>query len=192
VTLPRTEVRAATVALLKGVTAVGDRVWPTRIMPLRRGSYPAILVYTLQEDMSGSGSPPPQFRHDLTLAIEIRWCPTDADLDDLDDDAEDALDALCETVLDRLLTNPEWVAQFEEIIGISTAIGFDARGENVLMGARIVITGTYRTLWEPVVPDEFERLQFGIDAIDPADPNIRQPGPDGRIEAGADFTIPND
>lgn len=28
----------------------------------------------------------------------------------------------------------------------------------------------------------FERIHLDVDAIDPADPNLRQPGPDGRIE----------
>jgi hypothetical protein len=39
---------------------------------------------------------------------------------------------------------------------------------------------------------EFAEMDFGVDAIDPADPNLGRPGPDGRIEAGADITIPND
>ncbi|WP_207458652.1 hypothetical protein [Azospirillum sp. SYSU D00513] len=37
---------------------------------------------------------------------------------------------------------------------------------------------------------EFHGAGIRIDAIDPADPNLSRPGPDGRIEAEADFTIP--
>lgn len=189
-TLHRTAVRAATVALLKGATAAGDRVWPTRIMPLSTDSYPAILVYTLREDITGNGTAPAQFRHDLDLAIEIHWCPPDAELDDVEGDVEDALDAMCETILDRLLIDPAWVAQFEEITGANTVIGFDAQGKHVPMGARIVLSGRFSSMWEPVIPDGLASMSFGIDAIDPADPNHSVPGPDGRAEAGATIPIP--
>ncbi len=189
-TLHRSEIRAATVALLKGMTPAGDRVWPTRVMPLRRSSYPAILVYTLDEDMRRDGLSPPQFEHELTIQIQVRTQPTGEDGEGFPDDFEDEVDAICEAVLGRLLTNPEWVVRFEQINSVNTRVGFDARGERPLVGALITITGTYRSIWEPVVPDDFASASFGIDCIDPADPNLRQPGPDGRIEAGATFTIP--
>lgn len=37
---------------------------------------------------------------------------------------------------------------------------------------------------------EFSGVTFGIDCIDPADPNLRTPGPDGRTEAELSFTLP--
>lgn len=35
----------------------------------------------------------------------------------------------------------------------------------------------------------FENVGFGIDALDPADPNRATPGPDGRFEAGAEIDV---
>ena len=39
------------------------------------------------------------------------------------------------------------------------------------------------------LPD-FGGTSLRIDAVDPADPNLSSPGPDGRVEAGAIFNIP--
>jgi hypothetical protein len=189
-TLYRSEIRAATVALLKDATPAGGRVWPTRIMPLRKPSYPAILVYTLDEDMRGNGHPPPQFDHELILQIQVRTQPTGDDGEGFPDDFEDEVDGICEAVLNRLLTNPEWVGRFDQIRSVNTRVGFDARGERPLVGALITITGTYGSIWEPVIPDTFASTSIGIDCIDPSDPNLASPGPDGRPEAGAIITIP--
>jgi len=37
--------------------------------------------------------------------------------------------------------------------------------------------------------DDFGEVGFRIDAIDPADPNLAEPGPDGRTEIGGDWPI---
>lgn len=183
--LERTEIRAATVALLKGATTTaGDRVYATRLMPQVGESYPTILVYTYDEDMTRRGGAPPQFTHDLTMVIDVRMKAS------ADDDAEDTLDALCETILDRLLCNADWVGQFEEIISVKTRIITNDEGRHPLVVALIGITGKFSTLWNPVVPDAFEATSVGVDCIDPADPNLASAGPDGRLEAGSDFTLP--
>ncbi|GAA4258945.1 hypothetical protein GBZ26_04005 [Azospirillum formosense] len=182
--LERTEIRAATVALLKGATTAGDRVYATRLMPQVGETYPTILVYTYDEDMTRRGGTPPQFAHDLTMVIDVRMKASE------DGDAEDALDALCKAILERLLTNAEWVAQFEEISSVKTRIIPNDEGRHPLVLALIGISGKFHTIWQPVVPDAFEATRVGVDCIDPADPNLTSPGPDGRLEAEGVFTIP--
>ncbi|MBK3797875.1 hypothetical protein GAY33_01225 [Azospirillum brasilense] len=184
--LERTEIRRATVSLLKGATTAGDRVYATRLMPQVGETYPTILVYTYDEDMTRHGGTPPQFAHDLTMVIDVRMKASD---DGDAEDAEDALDALCGTILDRLLTNAAWVGQFEEISSVKTRIIPNDEGRAPLVFALIGITGKFHTIWQPVVPDAFEATRVGVDCIDPADPNLVAAGPDGRLEAeGAFFT----
>ncbi|TWA90700.1 hypothetical protein FBY14_104204 [Azospirillum brasilense] len=182
--LDRTEIRAATVARLKGATTAGDRVYATRLMPQIGETYPTILVYTYDEDMTRHGGTPPQFTHDLTMVIDVRMKASE------DGDAEDALDALCETILDRLLCSADWVGQFEAISSVKTRIITNDEGRHPLVVALIGISGKFHTLWQPVVPDAFEATRVGVDCIDPADPNLAAAGPDGRLEAEGAFPIP--
>jgi hypothetical protein len=59
------------------------------------------------------------------------------------------------------------------------------------MAAQITMTLTYGENYDPVVTDDFCRAHIDVDVIDPAaDPNIKYPGPDGRIEV--ELMIPRD
>lgn len=189
--LDRAEIRASTVTLLTDATPAGKRVFASRIAPLVKPTYPLILVYTPEEDMEGGRGTPPSFEHRLTLVVDVRSHA--GSIEDVSDpqSVEGALDGLCEAVLDRLLTTPEWVNQFERIASIKTRVIPQAQGSAPVLCAWIVITGTYSTSWDPKVPDSFATVRIGVDCIDPADPNLARPGPDGRPEAGAVFTIPS-
>lgn len=54
--------------------------------------------------------------------------------------------------------------------------------------ARVIAMDSGTDGYRPVL-DDFAQTGFRIDAIDPADPNLAQPGPDGRIEAGGDWPV---
>jgi len=185
-TLPRNEARAATAALLKDATTAGVRVYPTRIVPSATPVYPFILVYADEESMTGDGISVPQFAHDLTIVVDARMEVGATD----SGDGEDALDSLCESILTRLLTNSEWVRRFDKISGIRIHIGTADQGETQVISALIRIGVSFGTIWEPVVPDALASVRLAVDAIDPSDPNLASPGPDGRPEAGGTFTVP--
>lgn len=185
-TLPREDARSATVGLLKDATTAGARVYATRLLPPGDPVYPLILVHTDDEGMTANGIGVPQFAHDLTILIDARIDVGSAD----PADRENALDRLCEAILNRLLTNPDWVRRFERIAGIRTRISVIDQGGATLLTALIGIGVTFRTVWEPVVSDAFASARVGVDAIAPSDPNLASPGPDGRPEAGGTFLIP--
>jgi len=183
----RTALRASTVALLKGATEAGDRVFPSRFMPTRKTEFPAVLVYTLEEDMERNGSSPPQFEHTLTMVIDVR---VEMDMDAAD--AADDIDALSQAILNRLLTNPEWVRQAETISAIKRRIVPSDQGQVPYLAALIGIVCQQDSAWEPVIPNTLDEVRVGFDCIQPFDPNRASAGPDGRSEAAAVFTIPTD
>lgn len=37
--------------------------------------------------------------------------------------------------------------------------------------------------------DDLSTVSFRVDAIDPADPNTKSPGPDGSVEIGGDWEV---
>ena len=54
--------------------------------------------------------------------------------------------------------------------------------------ARVIAMTSGEDGYQPVL-DDFASTGFRIDAIDPADPNVANPGPDGRTEIGGDWPI---
>src|SRR5215813_14436998 len=113
--LERQEIRLATVAVLSGRTAAGDRVYPTQILPWRRPlPLPAIGVYTLEErgEAVGVGLEGAFMMHyTLSLAID---CVVSTDDDPKEPaarlmiDSAARLDALCEEIVNTLLRTPAW------------------------------------------------------------------------------------
>lgn len=185
-TLLREDARSATVGLLKDATTAGARVYATRFMPQGDPVYPLILVHTDDEGMMANGIGVPQFAHDLTIVIDVRMAVGATD----PEECENALDGLCETILDRLLTNSDWVRRFDKIASVKTRIATNDQGETTLITALISIGLTFGTIWNPIVPDAFASARVTVDAINPSDPNLASPGPDGRPEAGGTFLIP--
>jgi len=204
--LDRQDIRLATVATLAAAqTAAGDRVYPTWILPYRRElPLPAIGVYTLDEageGVDGGIVGAFQIRYALKLCIELVVAtPGDAGLEPaarLMLDAQAALDALCEQVTDALLRNPRWYlkadpahpgklcARFQGVERWETTavLGRVEETDQRTMAAQITATLTYAENYDPVIADDFCRVNLDVDVIDPAaDPNIKYPGPDGRIE----------
>ena len=210
--LDRQGIRLATVAVLQAAgTDAGDRIYPTWILPYRRElPLPAIGVYTLDETgegVDGGIVGAIQIRYALKLAIEIVVAtPGDPALEPaarLMVDSQAALDTLCEQVTDALLRNPAWYllhptpagwcARFSGVERWETTVvaGRVEDTDQRTMGARIEATLTYGRNYDPIVTDDLCRVGVNVDVIDPAaDPNIKYPGPDGRIEVR--FDLPRD
>lgn len=206
--LDRQRIRLSTVDVLKAAgTAAGDRVYPTAIIPWRREMpLPAIGVYTLDEageGIDGGIVGAFQLRFTLKLAIElVVETPTTPDLEPaarLMIDSQAALDALCEQVTNALLPNPAWYrmpanghtcAMFQgvERWDFGGALGRVEDTDRRTMGGTITAALTYGRNYDPTITDDFCTVHLDVDVIDPAaDPNIKYPGPDGRIEIEALF-----
>jgi hypothetical protein len=102
------------------------------------------------------------------------------------------VDALCEAAKSRLLCDPKWLVLFERVLSIDTEIERNVEGESRTTIATLTFALQVSEYYEPVIPDMLEHLHVDVDVIRPAtDPNIRYPGPDGRIEVSADFLVPS-
>jgi hypothetical protein len=204
--LRRQTIREQTVAVLKAAqTVAGDRVYPSRILPWRRDpALPAIGVYTKDERgvaLDGIGNSGPfALRQELELVVEaIVELPNDGTLDSLGADTQAPLDALCAQITVALLGNPDWYVPigtfppplFDGLASRSTTVAFGRTDSSDRRTAAATITHvvTYGCIAQPLIKDDFVFAFFDVDVIDPAaDPNLKYPGPDGRIELS--FTAP--
>lgn len=193
-------IRQDLVARLMGKTKAQNRVYGARTIPLPDEALSAILVTVKRERAEPLGiGGEPNFRNTITVMIE----PVVAETKDATHaDKLDDLTAEIETVL---LTDPEWVKQFEKIAFEEHELNYytDA-SQKQIASAAMQFDLTYRTQYEPVVVDDFVTLHLDVDAIDPADPNDHpadgtwpdgyggQPGPDNRVEVAATLTMEQD
>lgn len=182
--LERARIRADALArLLAADTAAGEHVFASRVTPYLIKDLPALCVYTLSDrGTSGDAAQVPEFATITTLTVEARVAHEDG--------WDDALDSLCEEVEAALLEAGDFVGQFDRVAAFNTAVSFDDGGEHPLALAVMTFDLAYTMTYAPRVTDALEAVGLRVDVIDPAaDPNISYPGPDGRIEAGADWNI---
>src|SRR5580704_363675 len=157
-------------------------VYDSRLPQLRRDLLPALRVYTSASSQSLSISIP-EFRTTASLLIQI-VCE-----DTTDAKIAERVDRYCELVKARLLRDGKWLQLFERVLSIDTEIERSVEGEWRLTTATLTFSLQYTEAWEPFVPDWLESMKIEVDVIAPAaDPNVRFPGPDGRIEVDARVT----
>jgi hypothetical protein len=177
------QLRQQTVERLSDVAAF-RQVFDSRQPQLRRDMLPAVRVYT-STTAQGLSISIPEFRATAQLIVQIV-------ADDITDARSAArVDELCEAVKTRLLCDPKWLVLFERVLSIDTEIERNVEGESRTTVATLTFALQYTEIYEPVIPDMLEHLHVDVDVISPAaDPNIRYPGPDGRIEVAAEFLAP--
>lgn len=174
------QLRRGTVDRLQALTAF-RHVFDARQPQLRRDMLPAARVYA-SASAQGRSISIPDFLTTITLTVEI-----------VAEDITDAgsalrVDELCDAVKSRLLCDPSWLVMFERIAAIDTAIERNVEGESRLTSATLGFQLALSEYYEPAIPDRLETLHMDVDVIRPAaDPNLRYPGPDGRIEVDARF-----
>lgn len=108
---PRTQIRAAVVALLTGLPITGANVFASRVRPFHDSELPALNVLTggsneQQLNLAGSGAS----QLDLTLTVEIRVKQADG--------VDDAIDDIAEEVELAMQTAPAstWLGGFVESV----------------------------------------------------------------------------
>jgi hypothetical protein len=175
------QLRQGTVDRLASVP-VFRQVFDSRLPQLRRDMLPALRVYTTAAAAQGRSLNIPDFLTTTTLIVQL------VAEDITDARSAEIVDTLCEAVKTRLLCDPSWLVLFERVSAIDTEIERNVEGESRTTIATITFSLQVSEYYEPVIPDRLEKIRIDIDVIRPAaDPNIRYPGPDGRIEVSADF-----
>lgn len=155
---------------------VADRIFGFRTTPLPQNKLPALLIYTNGEDLRSISIGAPRFRVSLELAIEA-VCDGATD-----DGLGDALDDLCAAIKDKLLTDPNWIRQFERISGVRTDISADVAGDRRLAAAKLVFTLEFVASYPPNLDTaaNLSTVQLAVDTI----------APDGDPEVTATITLP--
>jgi hypothetical protein len=161
-TLTSTSIRLDVIArLIAASTSAGSRVTDSKTTPDQKDDVlPRMAVYTANatsvDRSRGIGIPRFQRREEISVEAVA----------DADNDAALAalLDTLETEILAALLTNGDFVLQFEGIGDIQTAKGRNAEGDRRRGSVRVSLTALYTTVFEPAtVTDDLNTVQFEVD-----------------------------
>lgn len=177
----RKDLRLRTIAALKAAKRFRqDCLHDSKKLPVEPADLPACVVHTLTSSEEGQNP----FMTDLDFTASV-MLSIELAMDGISDGQLMAdLDDIAELTVDDLLCEPTWLAGLQGIESVITTITQDDSTEHRTIIARIEIAVVVRNIYKPRVTDDFTSVDIKVDMIDPAaDPNIRYPGPDGRIEA---------
>lgn len=149
--LTRKAIREKIVDILTGETDAGNRVFPSRVVPIWKEEFPAILVYTAGDTRS-IFSQPKTYAIDLQVRIEILHqgaSGLDADLDDLASQVEYLLDQ--DYSLGGLV---------EDVTHTGTEITIDKEGEQLIGSVVLSMTCRYyrSSVSDPAFLDDLDRI----------------------------------
>lgn len=174
--LERTKLRRKIVEILRNNTDAGKNVYSTRCTPWHEKNLPGISVYTPSErGMSKAASNIPSFDMTLTLNIEIA--------DKSSENWDEKVDSICEQIEQLILKNDGLVKEFSQISSYSSVIDARDGGDMPIMAVIMSFDFIYTSIFEPKINDSLDAIDINVDCIDPSDPNLKSPGPDGRSEA---------
>lgn len=186
----RTALRHEALPLIKAALPdLAEKVYDSPVTPRASQQLPYILIHTPStryENVSQEVHMP-SFIERQRLQIEVH------DTAGGGDDLATRLDEKALTIEAALMSDPDWVNLASHIDLVETTNDTDGEGSQRKAVATVVIEAWRDIDFEPKVEDTLKTLRFEVDVIDPAaDPNEQYPGPDGRIEVGGDFDIPQE
>lgn len=147
--LDRTEIRQKVVALLKNQTSVGEHVYDSKLTPHASEALPAISVMTtLQKGTAPAAATVPTFNTVLTLKIGIYT--------NITDDWAAKIDAICEEVEEKVLKNPDFIAQSTQIQGYTTELTYKPYGDTPVAGVVISLYIGFDLIFDPIYPGDFD------------------------------------
>ncbi len=184
----RTDLRLLTIDVLAAAAIVpAGHIHDSRPVPTERYELPALSVFTLATRGEGESAlqTAPEFDTRITLTIEVG-------LDGASDKTVAAeADQLCERVTEVLLCSPRWLQKVQGVPSYASEVKLNAQTDRRTAGGTVTFELAIHEVFEPVIADELRSVHIDVDVIDPAaDPNIKYPGPDGRIEARLDIALP--
>ena len=147
-----------------------------RTTPLPRSKLPALLVYVNGQSDRQLSIAAPRFRRSLEIAVEVVIDGS------TDDGLGDALDDLCAGVESVLLTDPDWIRQFERIGDTRTDLTAVIDGDRRMAAAKIVIPVEYIAEYPPnlATAANLSTVQLEVDTMPT----------DGSMEAHATWPLP--
>jgi hypothetical protein len=151
----------------------------TRIDPFKADKYPVLSVQYNNVDRSQIGDNF-TFRVIAGVSVIVSVATTASNFDS-------TLDTLVNDVLSKLLTDPVWNTQFEQVKNINTKYGYVKAGDTDLATAYITFDCVFVEIYDPAITADWIRTHIDIDFVSPFDPNTGATGPDGKIEATYDF-----
>lgn len=138
----RQQIRDAVATAVTGLSATGANVFKTRIHKLEQETLPALLVYTLQEEVAFETMTRPRAQQRvLRVAIEIavqQVLGTDDALDDIAVAVEEAIDA-------AITAGAGIWATLRNVTLDSSVVTMSGEGEQRALGMVITYTVLYRT-----------------------------------------------
>ncbi len=147
---------AARLAVLSGLT----EVYKARTTPGQDDQLPYACVWYVGERTQPNGDAnvgAPSFLHTLTLVVDILAKAGDeASLDT-------EIVTLVETARATLMTDPTWIALFEGIEKIDTKYAYPKEATDIAVQAMIEIEVTFRSIWEPVVPNDLKTVAVTVE-----------------------------
>jgi len=176
-----------------GLYSAGGGVKKSRYDPTRDKNLPLCLVYVRRDQVRADGSAnhgEPKFVHATEIAIHLAETGNDGE------EIEAALGVAVDLVCSSLLTDPVWLDLIEGVDGFDVNYGSAGEGAQRMVEAAILLTVRYRTVWPPVVTDDFASFvaKDPVEAPDPEDPNKGKYGVDVQptdkaVEAEIEFPI---
>jgi hypothetical protein len=151
----RKAIRHAVRDLLDGTTDAEDRVYASRILPLKKHTLPVITVYTLDEtvDADSVNTAPRELTRNLSLVIEAWVSPGE--------DPDDRMDDFAQQIEDVMHADPYLGGAVGESVLESTETELLIEGDREMGLVILTYAITYRTL-APAAPedlDDFERAR---------------------------------
>lgn len=163
------EIRDAAFALLKPLPLF--RVVTTNPEDLEPGDqFPSLMIWAARETMRPDGdafSGDLHYINELTLVFDINLRRNARA------NIPSALSLREQAVLGALLSAPDWIAQMEGVTSIDTSQSMPRNGETWYGQSITEMRIQYRSRWEPVVKDDYQRTTlttrpYGHDADTPA------------------------
>ena len=106
----RKEIRTALAALLNGSTSAGDRVFPSRVHPTYRLTYPAVFVFATEEKSTTVQLVPRMYERTLSLKIQVVTAGVTSDSEDEIDTVMGQIEDLVDPV--RQLTSDVTITEY--------------------------------------------------------------------------------
>lgn len=130
----RTQIRAAIVTALKGITQFGNRVTGYRTSTHK--TLPDATVYTVNDEVNHEFDADHKEIHALTVSIEIRLKDTD--------DFDDAVDALCVLVEKKMRVDDTFGGLLKQLSLVGTSIEIEGETDKKNGLATIEYEAWYR------------------------------------------------
>lgn len=127
------DIRNSTVSLLTAANIASGKVFNSKVSPAMLKNTPSVVVYSESVQAKNQGAHRPAFVYSVTMQVDAIVSMTTTWADDAD--------ALVESIINTLMSNEEWVAQFESIDGFNVSYSFYDDVERVLATAGITIVG---------------------------------------------------